>query len=250
MKLQLIRSATMRITYNGQTFLTDPYLAEKFSRPTYSGKSKNPTADLPFPVEDVLKGIEMVLVSHTHSDHFDPAAQEILPKDWLLLCQPEDEIKIKDKGFKNVSPVHTYKWNGITFRRTSGKHGSGNVLDQMGPISGFVMEAPGEPIVYWAGDTILCDEVRDAIRTYKPNIIITHSCGAEWGDHVKILMDEVDTVEVCKLAPQSKVIAIHMDSVDHATISRVALRNYTEKNGISKEQLLIPADGEVIELRV
>ncbi len=247
MKLQLIRSATMRITYNGHTFLTDPYLAEKFSRPTYSGKSQNPTAELPFTIEELLKGIEMVMVSHIHSDHFDPKAQEVLPKDWLLLCQPEDEMKIKEKGFKNVNPVHTYKWNGITFRRTSGKHGSGKVLDQMGPISGFVMEAPGEPTVYWAGDTILCEEVRDAIRTYKPNIIITHSCGAEWGDHVKILMDEVETTEVCKIAPNSKVVAIHMDSVDHATITREALKNYARKIGISEDQLLIPRDGEVME---
>jgi L-ascorbate metabolism protein UlaG (beta-lactamase superfamily) len=238
----------MRITYNGHTFLTDPYLAEKFSRPTYSGKSKNPTADLPFPVDEILKGIEMVLVSHTHSDHFDPAAHEILPKDWLLLCQPEDEIKIKEKGFKNVNPVHTYKWNGITLHRTSGKHGSGKVLDQMGPISGFVMEAPGEPTVYWAGDTILCDEVREAIRSYKPDIIITHSCGAEWGEHVKILMDDIETVEVCKMATKSKVIAIHMDSVDHATISREALRSDAEQSGVNKGQLLIPADGEVVDL--
>jgi L-ascorbate metabolism protein UlaG (beta-lactamase superfamily) len=248
MKLQLIRSATMRITLNGHTFLTDPYLADKFSRPTYSGKSKNPTADLPFPADEVLKGIEMVLISHTHSDHFDPAAQEKLPKEWLLLCQPEDELKIKDKGFKQVIPVHTYVWQGITFSRTSGKHGSGTVLNDMGPVSGFVMTAPGEPLVYWAGDTILCDEVRDVVLSVKPDIIITHSCGAVWGDQVKILMDDIQTAELCKMAPNSKVIAIHMDSVDHATVTRIGLRDYAGKNGISEEQLLIPVDGEELEL--
>lgn len=247
MKLQLIRNATMRITMNGHTFLTDPYLADKFSRPTYSGKSKNPTADLPMPAVEVLKDIEMVLLSHIHSDHFDPAAQELLPKELLLLCQPEDELKIREKGFKQVIPVHNHNWKGINFRRTSGKHGSGEVLSQMGPVSGFVMSAPGEPLVYWTGDSILCDEVREVISSLKPDIIITHSCGAEWGDKVKIVMDEIGTAEVCKTAPQSKVIAIHMESVDHATVTRIDLRNYAGKNGIGEKQLLIPADGEVLE---
>jgi hypothetical protein len=40
------------------------------------------------------------------------------------------------------------------------------------------------------------------------------------------------------------VIATHLDSLDHATISREALRTYAEANGIGPAQLLIPADGE------
>jgi hypothetical protein len=40
------------------------------------------------------------------------------------------------------------------------------------------------------------------------------------------------------------VIATHLDSVDHATVSRGALRAYAEAHGVGPEQLLIPADGE------
>jgi hypothetical protein len=40
------------------------------------------------------------------------------------------------------------------------------------------------------------------------------------------------------------VIATHLDSVDHATVSREALRAYAEANGIGPARLLIPADGE------
>ncbi len=39
-----------------------------------------------------------------------------------------------------------------------------------------------------------------------------------------------------------------MEALDHATVSRADLRAYARANGISSDQLLIPADGETIEL--
>ena len=102
MKLQLIRSATIRITYDNHCFLIDPYFAEKFSRPTYAGKSNNPLIDLPFSTAEIMAGVEMVLVSHLHSDHFDPAAQEFISKEIPILCQSEDESKIKQMGFRYI----------------------------------------------------------------------------------------------------------------------------------------------------
>jgi hypothetical protein len=34
---------------------------------------------------------------------------------------------------------------GITVARTSGRHGTGKIAEQMAPVSGFVLRAPGEP---------------------------------------------------------------------------------------------------------
>jgi hypothetical protein len=65
-----------------------------------------------------------------------------------------------------------------------------------------------------------------------------------WGDHVLIVMDAVQTVTVCRAAPNSTVIATHMESLDHATVSRKALREYAGAQGIGSERLLIPLDGE------
>lgn len=247
MKLQLIRSATLRMTYSGHCFVIDPYFADKFSRPSYAGKSRNPLVELPMPLSEILTGIEMVLISHFHSDHFDPAAQSVIPKDMLLLCQPEDEPEIRSKGFKNVIPIEkSYAWNGIHIHRVPGEHGTGAVLEEMGPSSGFLFETAGEPLLYWCGDTILCNAVSRTVTDMNPEVIVTHSCGAVWGDHVKIVMDSEQTAALCKLAPSSVIVATHMDSVDHATVSRASLREYAQKNGISDTQLLIPQDGETI----
>lgn len=248
MKIRLIRSATLRLEYAGLRFVIDPYLAAKHSRPSFAGRSPNPLVDLPCSPRDVISGIDLVIISHLHSDHFDPAAQELLPKDIPFLCQPGDEAQIVAKGFRRVTPVvESLDWEGMTITRTPGQHGSGDVLAEMGQASGFIFHAEDEPTVYWAGDTIWYEGVADTIARTQPQIIITHSCGAMWGERVLIVMDAVQTVAVCRAAPHSTVIATHLDSLDHATISREALRRYADANGIGPGQLLIPADGETLE---
>ena len=149
MRLQLIRSATLRKEYAQRRFVIDPYLAAKHSRPTYAGKSPNPLVDLPCAPAEVIAGIEWALVSHLHSDHFDPAAQELLPKQTTILCQPEDRTRIEAMGFQRVTPIlDQIDWLGMTIVRTPGQHGSGAVLAEMGQASGFVFQAEHEPTVY------------------------------------------------------------------------------------------------------
>jgi L-ascorbate metabolism protein UlaG (beta-lactamase superfamily) len=249
MQIQLIRSATLRFSYAQKTFIIDPYLAAKHTRPSFTGTSPNPLVDLPCSPAEVIAGIEMALISHLHSDHFDPAAQDLLPKDTPILCQEEDKAKIASKGFRNVTAVEdSIDWQGITITRTPCQHGSGEVLKEMGNASGFVFRSAGEPTVYWAGDTIWYEAVADVIRQTQPDIIITHSCGATWGDHVLIVMDAAQTLAVHHAAPNSIIIATHMDSLDHATVTRSDLRNYADANGLGTEKLLIPLDGEKITL--
>jgi len=247
MQIQLIRSATLRFDYAQKSFLIDPYLAARHTRPSFTGASTNPLVDLPCSPQEVIAGIEMALISHLHSDHFDPAAQELLPKDLPLLCQPEDKVVIESKGFHNVIPITTeVDWQGITIARTPCQHGTGDVLKDMGNASGFVFSAEDEPTVYWAGDTIWCDAVAEVITRTRPEVIITHSCGSMWGDHVLIVMDAAQTVAVCRAAPYSTVVATHMEALDHATVPRAVLRKYAETQGIEPGKLLIPIDGEII----
>lgn len=247
MKIQLIRSATLRMEYAQQRILIDPYFAAKHSRPSFTGKSPNPLVDLPCAPQDVIANIDLALISHLHSDHFDPAAQQLLPKETPILCQPVDEAEIAAKGFRQVTPLaESLVWRGITITRTPCQHGSGEVSTEIGAASGFIFRAEHEPTVYWVGDTIWNDAVAENIARAQPQIIITHSCGAMWGEKVLIVMDAAQTVAVCRAAVMSTVIATHMDSLDHATVSREALRRYAIAEGISPEQLLIPADGETL----
>ncbi|GCE29394.1 hypothetical protein KDA_48780 [Dictyobacter alpinus] len=247
MQIQLIRSATLRIVYAGHTFLIDPYLAAKQTLPSYAGRSLNPLVDLPLTPQEILARVEMVLISHLHSDHFDQAGRTAMSKDLPLFCQPADQERIAAYGFQHVMPIEpSVVWNGITIMRVPGQHGKGEVLADMGEVSGFVFQHEQEPTCYWAGDTIWYEGVQETIGRTHPAVIVTHSCGATWGQKGFIVMDAEQTVAVCQAAPNSTVVATHMDSVDHATISRSDLRAYAREHGIRDTHLLIPQDGETL----
>jgi L-ascorbate metabolism protein UlaG (beta-lactamase superfamily) len=248
-QLQLIRNATMRIHYAGRLLLTDPFLGAKHAYRSFAGISPNPMVDLPLAAEAVVEGVELVLVSHLHNDHFDPPAWELLPKEIPLFCQPGDEGKIAHKGFQAVTPVEeSVEWEGISINRTPGQHGTGQLAEQMGQVSGFVLRAKGEPAVYWAGDTIWYSAVEKVLATFRPELVITHSSGASFKGSDPIVMDAAQTITLCRAAPQATVIAVHMESLDHGTVSRTALRAAAETWDIGPERLLIPADGQTITL--
>ena len=44
-------------------------------------------------------------------------------------------------------------------------------------------------------------------------------------------------------APDATIVAVHMDAVNHMTLSREELAEFVQHEGID-EQVLIPADGE------
>ena len=254
MNLRLIRNATLVLDYAGHRILIDPYFAPKLTLPSYTGKSLNPLVDLPLSPAEILEGVEWIIVSHLHSDHFDTTAQALVPKTLPLFCQPGNDPIIRDRGFEDVTVIaDALHRDGIEITRTDGHHGMGEVETIMKTVSGFVFQADGEPTLYWAGDTILCAEVREAVSRFQPDVIVTHSCGATWADssgqRSLIVMDAAQTVEVCRLAPSAVIVATHMEALDHATVSRAKLRAQARQAGIEASHLLVPADGESLTFR-
>ena len=61
-------------------------------------------------------------------------------------------------------------------------------------------------------------------------------------------MDAEQTIATCELAKDARVVAVHMEALDHATVTRAELRRAADARKISAKQLLIPDDGDVLEL--
>jgi L-ascorbate metabolism protein UlaG (beta-lactamase superfamily) len=248
MNLQLIRNATMRFTYAGKTLLCDPMLSAKGAIRSFAGVAPNPTVDLPQPAERIVAGIDGVIVSHDHPDHFDAAAAETLPKTLPLFCQPGDEAAFFEAGFRDVLPVASARsWNEIAITRTAGRHGSGKILERMGPVSGFVFQAQGEPTVYWAGDSVWCEAVAEALAVFDPAIVILHAGGATIPGFDPIIMDARETLTVLDAAPKATVVAVHLEALDHCTVTRQALRKAAREANVPESRLRIPEDGETID---
>jgi L-ascorbate metabolism protein UlaG (beta-lactamase superfamily) len=250
-RLRLVRHATLILEYHGHRIIVDPMLDDVGARPPIQNSPnprKNPLVSLPMPAEEVVQRVEAVLVTHTHSDHWDGAAARLLPKDVPLFGQIEDEAKFRAQAFTRVQSVtSSATWNGIEIIRTGGQHGRGEIAKAMAPVSGFILRATGEPTLYIAGDTIWCDEVQRAIGQHKPAVIVVNTGAAQFLEGDPITMTADDLITTCKTAASARLVAVHMESINHCLLTRDDLAFQLEAARVS-DRVAIPLDGAWVEL--
>jgi L-ascorbate metabolism protein UlaG (beta-lactamase superfamily) len=252
MRLRLIRHATLVVEYGGHKLLVDPMLSDAGTQPPIESSPNprpNPLVALPISADEVLQGVEAVLVTHTHRDHWDAAAAEKIPKSLPILGQPEDQEKVRAQGFTNIHPIkQTQNWNGISITRTGGQHGTGEIGKKMAPVSGFVLETQGEPSFYIAGDTVWCLEVAEAIRAFQPRVTVVNTGAAQFLQGDPITMTAECVITVCRSAPNAQVVAVHMEAINHCLLTRADLAFQLEAARVN-QQVSIPNDGDWVELR-
>lgn len=249
MNIQQIRSATLVINYAGKKFLVDPFLAEKGAYPPFLNAARqdqnNPLDSLPVPINEIINGIDAVIVTHLHLDHWDDAAKEALSKDIKLFVQNEEDAKeVRSSGFQNVEVLQEDTiFEGIQLIKTKGEHGRGEILNLMGVVSGVVFKHQDEKTVYVAGDTVWYDGVQEAINVHKPEVIVVNAGANQFLEGGSIVMDKEDVYEVHQVAPDATIISVHMESANHWGLSKEDLKSFAAEKGFSSK-LFVPADGE------
>jgi len=230
-----VRSATVILELAGRRILVDPLLDDAGARPPIEGTRNqvaNPTVPLPFPAEEVVRGIDAVLVTHRHRDHLDGRAEELLPRDVPVFCQQDDEETLRALGLDARSIVSKLEWDGLEITRTPARHGSGRMAELLAPVSGFVLDD-----VYLAGDTVWYEAVAETIERHRPRVAVVKAGGAEFIEGGLIVMGIDDVREVVARVPT--VIAVHLEALNHCFLTRAALR-------AALPSVLVPEDGEAV----
>jgi len=247
MRLRLLRHATLIVEFAGRKLLIDPMLSAPGAMPAIENSPNprpNPLVPMPATTQEIVQDLDAVLVTHTHRDHWDDAAARELPKDVPLLCQPQDEKKFRAQGFTHVQPLQTgLIWNALEVTRTAGQHGTGEIGRKMAPVSGFVLRGPGEDPLYIAGDTIWCAEVQQSIAQFRPAAIVVNAGAARFLEGDPITMTAADVLSVCRAAPPAKVIAVHLEAINHCLLTRQQLAAEVKAAGLS-QRVVIPGDGQ------
>lgn len=258
-RYQQIRNATAKISYGKTTFLVDPMLSKKGTYPgfkgTYRSELRNPLVELPLSEAAVIADVDAVIVTHTHLDHWDDAAQALLPKGIPLFVQNDSDAEIiRKEGFTDVRVLATHaEFGGVTLTKTGGRHGtdamyaSAPLAAALGVEMGVVLQAPGHPTVYLAGDTLWTADVDHALAAYKPEVIVLNAGYARvLGYEGAIIMGKDDVLRAAQIMPKSVVVAVHLDAINHMALSREELRKFVLEKGI-QARVEIPEDGAALK---
>ena len=268
MKIHHLRNATFIIesdkSPSGKTFiLIDPMLGKKGSIPPFAvfkhKAKKNPLVELPANSSILLDKVTHCLITHSqkwgidllsHADHLDPAGKKFLQKRNIPVASLKNDASYLKKHHINITTELEY-WKTVNYLEgkitaVPARHGHGFIHKLMVNGSGLCLELPEEPSVYISGDTVLTDDVKKTLKQFKPDITIAAAGNASLDVGGDILMPIEEIIEFISLSP-GKVIANHLEALNHCPITREQLRNELIKHNLL-EKVWIPADGESLEL--
>ena len=232
------------MSFAGKMLLLDPYLGEKGRGLHREGAQ--PGRSLPIALEEVLDGVDAVVVS---------------------MCTPTTSTQRPGRFFRRSSaalpargrtdharprlhrctPRRRNALAGRNFRLPHiGRHGSGAVLKTWASSRASSSKRPENRASTGRGYRPHRRDPR-LLRVRMPDVVLTHPCGAVWD--ARDAHPDGRRAD-CRGLPHfagSTVVAIHMEAVDHATVTRNSSAR-RRKSGLSDERLR-SADGETVQIR-
>ncbi len=257
MLITQLRNATVLLEFQhaGRPvgLLVDPMLAPRGSLPAlrYLGtrRQRNPLVDLPAEADAALQRVTHALITHCqrgHFDHLDRAGKQFLRERQIpVLCMPHDAAYLAQRGLQ-VLPLagegrQPFALGGQV-TPVACTHGRGWVARFMEHGHGYLLELPGEPSVYLAGDTVLTPPVRDCLQRLQPDVAVLPAGGARFDLGADILMDAAEVAQAAALTTGA-VVVNHLEALDHCPATRAQVRALAQHGGWA-HRLWVPEDGE------
>ena len=231
--IRWLGGATMELRLGGFRLLTDPVLAEGPAAfvldagPATGGHGGPVTrrASLP-PVE--LTGLDALLLSQVHADHFDAVARERLPRTLWGLAPAEHVLQLEAWGFEVIE--------GTTWGEEHHIERAGEILRlavlparpshdpataaAIGAVNGYLVEhetARRTLRIVWTGDTVWFDELPDAARRRGPVDVLIPHLGAARGDgpRGRTTLDADEAARLIAAVEPLRVLPVHHHTFSH-----------------------------------
>jgi L-ascorbate metabolism protein UlaG (beta-lactamase superfamily) len=249
-----LRNATMVLETEKDVILIDPMLGDQGIMPSFTffrhKARKNPTVPLPENSGLILEKVTHCLITHQHPDHIDNKGVEFLIKNNIpVTCSIKDEKEFKKRGLNVLQSLkywESQEFLGGTIEGIPAKHGYGFVAKPMGNVIGFYVKLPNQKSTYLSSDTIYTDSVDKVLKDYNPDISVLATGAAQFDLFKRLIMDEDDIIKFVKNT-SGKVIANHMESINHCPLTRNKLKELLINNKLINN-VLIPEDGESMDM--
>ncbi len=263
-----IGNATFLLRYGDVTVLTDPNFLHRGERAYLGhGLTSKRLREPALQIED-LPGIDVIVLSHLHGDHWDRRAQRRLDHSVPVVTTESAAKTLRRRGFDYAKGVQV--WRSLTVTRGNswvrvtavpGRHGPSwaTTLRILPPVMGSVLEfgtgtGPVELRIYISGDTLVVDDLSEIPRRF-PLIDagVLHLGGTRlpfgskspWG--ITVTMDGEQGARVAKLISPDWVIPVHFDDYEVFASPLSDFVRHMRMCGLS-DKVRVVARGETVEL--
>lgn len=164
MNITWLGHSAFRVEVKDAVILIDPFLT---GNPTFPGT-----------VEEASQGVTDIVLSHGHDDHLGdtiPIAKETGAR---VTANYEICMYAQGKGVEQINPANpggTVDAGPLKISLTHAVHSSSTLQQDgtsvyLGVAGGVVLAAPGEPVLYHAGDTDIFSDMALINEFHKPDI--------------------------------------------------------------------------------
>ena len=245
--LTLVGGPTAIIEYAGIRLLTDPTFDEPGDYPSGSVTLHKLTGPALGP--DKVGEIDVVLLSHDqHPDNLDAAGRAFLPRAGAVLSTPAASARIP--GVHGLESWQTSTVGDVEITAVPALHGPEGAEELSGPVTGFVLRAPGHPVVYVSGDnadTALVAEIVERIGTIDIAVLFTGAANVgRFGDG-DLTLNARTAVEAARALGEAIIVPVHAEGWHHFTETRERLEREFAYAGLA-DRLLVPVAGVPLAL--
>jgi L-ascorbate metabolism protein UlaG (beta-lactamase superfamily) len=220
-----IGGPTAVFEYAGLRVITDP----TFDPPqTYSepGSSTLVKSQGPAIARTDLEPVDLVLLSHhSHKDNLDYEGLELLATGVLTLSTPDAANELFGAGLVGLDNWESYEHSGVTITAVPALHGPPGSERFVGHVTGFVLEAEGEPTVYVSGDNAsipLVQQIADRFPAIEIALLFAGAARVASIDGA-LTLTSPDAVKAAKALGAIKVVGLHTEDWEHFSESRADL---------------------------
>jgi L-ascorbate metabolism protein UlaG (beta-lactamase superfamily) len=212
------------LEYGGLRFLIDP----TFDEPqTYPDEDDTPLVKTRGPAlqPGELGQIDVVLASHhEHWDNLDARGAEYAMTVPLVLSTPKagDDLGSPWAGMADWSRRSVGL---VDITAVPALHGPPGIEDIIGPVVGFILQAPTLPSVYISGDNASLEKVREIADRFAPIGVAVLFAGAARVPEIdaNLTLTSADAVEAARILRAASVVGVHTDDWEHFSETRQQL---------------------------
>lgn len=241
-----IGGPTAVIEYAGLRIVTDP----TFDPPGSYGEPDDPplvkTAGPAIPRLE-LGPVDLVLLSHhEHEDNLDYEGLELLATGVPTLSTMKAAGDLFGGGVIGLDNWETHEIGDVTVTAVPALHGPPGSEKRLGPVIGFVLEAPGCPTVYVSGDNASLPLVEQIAGAFDRIDIAVLFAGAARIPQIDapLTLTSLDAVEAARLLNATAVVGLYTEDWEHFSESREELETAFADAGL----LVATPRGETVVL--